>query len=441
MLAVFGKYARVHHRIVRSRSSKERDTYMNPKEFCSTSIDHHPISFALTTNAQPIPTSPHFPVLECFDLQNPAVTTICLNRPTYLHALSTAMCSTLYFRFSNARDHHLKLILLTSTTPTRAFCAGGDIRTMCLHAESHRHFLVDQFFRLEYSLFSLLGSFNEPQLVALLDGVVMGGGVGLSIHAPFRVATEHSIFAMPEVNIGLHPDAGASYFLPRLSSGLGLYLALTGARLNSDQLVSANIATHFVPSAAIPDLLTSLQQTNHQFKHDIETILGTFSRPHAPPTQRMQSLLDAVQELFTLPSVSEIIENLKRVAACQSHRFSHFAKDALQMMLAACPMSMAVAYEALKRGAAKSLDDCLKMEFRLTARLIRRSDFTSGVRALLIEKHRNPVWSPSSVSGITSGEVEKMFEPLENDVQVPELVFSHRKHGETSRNQLRSARL
>lgn len=286
-----------------------------------------------------------------------------------------------------------------------------------------------------------MASLHEPQLVALLDGVVMGGGAGLSIHAPFRVATEHSVFAMPEVNLGFHPDAGASYFLPRLSPGLGLYLALTGARLKGDQLVSAGIATHFVPSSAIPHLLKSLRQTKRQSEHHIETILETFCKLHTPPTKRMQFLLDAARQLFTLPSVSDIIENLKRIRTSPHHPFSHFAADVLQMMLVACPISVAVAFEALKRGAEMSLDDCLKMEFRLTARLIRRNDFVKGVRAVLIEKHRNAVWSPHSVSDVWDGDVKKMFEPLEKDTHVPELDLSHHLHGETARLQSRLARI
>ncbi|CAN8071793.1 unnamed protein product [Agarophyton chilense] len=380
------------------------------------------VTLALTTSGLPIIPSIYSPILEQSSLDNKSVRTLCLNRPNSLHALDTTMCETLYSRILQIAHSETKCVILKSTTPSRAFCAGGDVRKMCILAEKQQYEMMHEFLRIESRLVSLLGM-GTSDVVSILDGVVMGGGAGLCVHGRFRVATENTVFAMPEVAIGFHPDVGASHFLSRLSPGLGTYLALTGASLKGEQVLSAGIATHFVPHNSIDGFLEAIQGCRIRSRRDIENLLHRFCRNRSPLTEDTQ-FLSSMAALFNLPSIEDVIKRLKEESSLVDSIHASFAADSLRTIQNRCPMSLKVAFESLKRGLSMELDDCLKMEFRLSIRLSRRADFARGVRAVLVSKSNRAQWSPAKLSDISDEDVSKLFRPLA-DIMLPDLDLSH----------------
>lgn len=359
-----------------------------------------------------------------------------LNRPRSLHSLTLDMCAALYNRIRHV-EHKTKVtcVVLRSTGPTgRAFCAGGDVRT--LHAmtkESGDYEAIDTFFRTEYRLNSFLASLRRAAVVAIIDGVVMGGGVGLSAHGRWRVATENSMFAMPECMIGLHPDVGASKVLSGLQyPGLGAYLALTGARLIGRQLVATGIATHFVQSHNLPSLLDALTRGNLQNAAEIASQLEAYGDEKGSAQSALPSGLNVMKKCFTRESVKEVMQTLTEIATTADEDDAKFAKEALRMIRAGSPTSVKVAWAMLHRAKSLTVDECLKMEFRLTARLVRRDDLYAGVQSALITKDRNPKWKPASLDEISDDDVINMFKPLKDDIGIGELELDHLEESEDS---------
>ncbi|KAI0557255.1 3-hydroxyisobutyryl-CoA hydrolase [Gracilaria domingensis] len=328
------------------------------------------VTHALTRCGQLISPCVYSSILEQSPLHNKSVTTLCVNRPEALHALNAAMCETLYARIHQLRLSETRCVILKSTSPSRAFCAGGDIRRLCVLAEKREYDLIAEFFKSEYRLNSLLGCIQTPDIVSILDGIVMGGGLGLSVHGRFRVATENTVFAMPEAAIGFHPDVGASHFLSRLIPGLGLYITLTGAQLRGKQVLHAGIATHYVPQKSIFSLLESFHETRIRSKDDIESLLRRFCKTEVPSTENAW-LFSTVKELFGLPSVEDIVHKLRETSLEADSRHGTFATNCLQAIQRQSPMSLKISFESLKRGSRMELDGCIKMEFRLSIRLTR----------------------------------------------------------------------
>lgn len=286
---------------------------------------------------------------------------------------------------------------------------------------------TDLFFRTEYLLNSFLGSMKRAAVVSILDGIVMGGGVGLSIHGRWRVATENSVFAMPECSIGLHPDIGASFPLSRIATpGLGAFLALTGGRLRGRQLVDAGIATHFVHSSELKGVVADL--TNSDILNDsaIRDILDKHQALTEPIDCEDVAGLDIMKNCFTRKSLKEVLSSLEEVSREGNNNNSQFAINALKMLKAGSPFCVNVAWNALDKGkVAESLDECLRRDFRLIARLTRRSDFHVGVRSALITKDRNPIWQPALLDEVSVDDISNMFKPLAEDLHIDELSLDH----------------
>lgn len=363
------------------------------------------------------------PVLETSVLPHSTTRTIILNRPKALHALNKTMFAALTARFLRFQQTgQVQCIIIRSQgTPGRAFCAGGDVKTIYNYGDDSKANEFDELFRTEYTMNSLLGQSSAKPTVSIWDGIVMGGGVGLSIHGKYRIATENTVFAMPECAIGLHPDIGASYFLPRLPSGVGYYMGLTGARLKGEDVVHVGLATHFVPSHSIESLIDRLECAQFDQETTIETILNEFAVAVQPKALPGESV---IRQCFTRPSVEEILSSLDEVIRDGSKDDASIAGESLEAMKAGCPMSLKLAFESLTRGQKQSLDECLVMDFRLTARCIRRKDFYSGVRSALITKDRNPSWEPSDLSLVTVADVTQFFAPLDSDLHIAELQLS-----------------
>uniref|UniRef100_A0AAX7THL1 3-hydroxyisobutyryl-CoA hydrolase n=1 Tax=Astatotilapia calliptera TaxID=8154 RepID=A0AAX7THL1_ASTCA len=327
---------------------------------------------------------------------------ITMNRPKVLNALNLTMIRQIYPQLKKWESDNETDIVIIKGAGDKAFCAGGDIRAVT-EAGKVGDSLAQDFFREEYILNNAIGSYRKPY-IALIDGITMGGGVGLSVHGLFRVATEKTLFAMPETAIGLFPDVGGGYFLPRLQGKLGLFLALTGFRLKGRDVQRAGVATHFVESKKIPDLQKELVDLKSPSAEDVSRVLDSYQ--NYQPFIYFQSLvlLNPVR-LFSASSVEGIVKNLKTDG-------SEFAKKQTETLSKMSPTSLKITLKQLQAGAALSLQDVLVMEYRLSQACMRGCDFYEGVRAVLVDKDQNPKWNPSTLEEVSNQMVEQCFSSL-----------------------------
>ncbi|XP_013116224.1 3-hydroxyisobutyryl-CoA hydrolase, mitochondrial isoform X2 [Stomoxys calcitrans] len=321
---------------------------------------------------------------------------IILNRPKALNAINLEMVRKIFKHLKKCEK--TKSLMIIKGTGDKAFCAGGDVRAVVEAGPTEES---KSFFREEYTTNALIGNYKIPY-IALIDGITMGGGVGLSVHGKYRVATERTLFAMPETAIGLFPDVGGSYFLPRLQGKLGLYLGLTGFRLKGEDVLKAGIATHYCDSSKLSELESAL--LNCPDADEVPDILTKFNMPSAKPFV-LEPKMDQINKCFSGESVEEILENLKNDG-------SEWATKTLQTMAKMSPTSMKVTFRQLELGAKLSLPQCLNMEYRIVLRHLENSDFKEGVRALLIDKDQKPQWNPSTVEAVTEERVQSFFAKL-----------------------------
>ncbi len=339
-----------------------------------------------------------------------------LNRPEALHALTEPMCTAMLAALSDwARDPGIHMVLIDHAEGTRGFCAGGDIRMLAASgrgdgAEARR------FFAAEYRLNTAIHNFPKPFL-ALMDGVTMGGGVGLSVHGSHRVATERTVFAMPETGIGLFPDVGGGWFLPRLRGELGTWLALTGARLKGSDVAAAGIATHVLPSELVPNLRRQVLEAD--YSAGAAELLGEILRRagHAVPPGSFEPHMPAINRCFSQPRVEDILAALEAEG-------TDWAAEQAAALAAKSPRTLKVALRQLREGAAfETFEDNMRNEYRIGARLVCSHDFQEGVRAVIIDRDNAPNWSPPDLAGVDEAMVDAVFAPLPDG---EELVFGPR---------------
>ncbi len=324
-----------------------------------------------------------------------ALGTIVLDRPKALNALSLAMVDALSEQLRVWRNDVNVQRVLVKAVAGRAFCAGGDIRTACETARQSGIAEATRFLRSEYQLNWRIADFPKPY-IALLDGITMGGGVGISVHGSCRVATENTRFAMPETGIGFFTDIGGSYFLPRLPRHAGIYLGLTGATIGPGDCMALGLATHYMPSARVGQLETELQQPGI----DVAQCLRSFE--DEPPEAALSEHFDRIDDLFEPTSVADIIDRLRQDR-------SSFAEETLELLSSRSPLSVHVVLEQLRRGRDLDLKSCLQMEFRMVHRFFEKSDFFEGVRAALIDRDRNPRWAHRSLEEVRREEIDWYF--------------------------------
>ena len=269
--------------------------------------------------------------------------------------------------------------------------------------QAGRHAEALQFWRDEYPLNVAIKNYRKPY-VALIDGLVMGGGVGVSVHGSHRVAGDRFSFAMPEVGIGFFPDVGATWFLPRMPGELGTYCGLTGERFNSADACAAGIATHRIPSARFPALLDGLTGTV-----SVDALLAAFAEPagEGPIVARRA----AIDRLFAGNSVEGILAALDREAASGSAD-AEWAKKTAATMRTKSPLSLKLALAQVRRGKTYDFETCMRAEFRIVSRVIHGSDFYEGVRAVIVDKDNAPRWRPATLAEVSEAEVERHFAPL-----------------------------
>ncbi|MDO9490024.1 MAG: enoyl-CoA hydratase/isomerase family protein [Sphingomonadaceae bacterium] len=319
---------------------------------------------------------------------------ITLNRPQALNALNRAMCLAIHAQLDAWRDDLAVEVVAIQGSGDRAFCAGGDVVGL-YHAGKSGSADWEGFFHDEYRMNHAIATYPKPY-VALIDGITMGGGVGLSIHAPYRIATERTLFAMPETGIGLIPDVGGTHALPRLPGELGAYLGLTGARLKGADSVYAEIATHFCLSENIAELIEALAAGG-----DIQALLGDFDTdPGDAPIAAHRAAIDTY---FDGSSVEAIIASLD-----EGNDWAQAQAATLRRM---SPTSCKLTLRALREGATMDIAGALRTEYRIVCAIKHGSDFFEGVRAQLIDKDRSPKWVPASLAEVGDAEVQRYFEP------------------------------
>jgi len=332
---------------------------------------------------------------------------ITLNRPAALHALTTHMCANMIQALLAWRDDpSIHAILLDHAPGTRGFCAGGDIR-MIADSGAGDGAEARRFFHTEYRLNHLLFHYPKP-VVALIDGVTMGGGVGISMPARFRIATENTTYAMPETGIGLFPDVGGGWYLPRKPGAIGMWLALTGARLKAADCLIAGIATHYMPteilSAARAQIAGAAQ--THDAEKALASGLDALSESAGKPKELTDDNIARINRIFTLDSVEAIFTALEADG-------SDWADAQLATLRTKSPQTLKVTFRQLREGAKMpSFTDEMRSEYRIASRVSSRHDFQEGVRAVVIDKDNKPAWNPATLEAVTNATLDEIFAPL-----------------------------
>jgi enoyl-CoA hydratase len=335
---------------------------------------------------------------------------VTLNRPHALNAVSLDMVRALARQLAEWESDGAVTRVIVTANGRRAFSAGGDLRALYDLGRAGRYEEALVYFREEYALNARIKRYRKPY-VALIDGIVMGGGVGISVHGSHRVAGDKFAFAMPEVGIGFFPDIGATWFLPRLPGALGTYCALTGERLAAEDGVAAGIATHRVASARFPDLIEALCGAVA-----VDAILGAFAQPAAAgPVAGRGPTID---HLFRPDRVEDILAALDAEGATNGDEAA-FASAAAALIRTKSPTSLKLTREQMRRGAALEFTDCMRTEFRIVSRIVHGHDLYEGIRAVIIDKDQAPRWQPPTLAEVSVAEVKRHFAPLADELELP----------------------
>ncbi|HEY0044404.1 MAG TPA: enoyl-CoA hydratase/isomerase family protein [Allosphingosinicella sp.] len=326
-----------------------------------------------------------------------------LARPKSLHALTKDMCSAMIAALLEWREDPAVEAMILDHAEGRGFCAGGDVvmlaRSGAIDGKDAR-----AFFHEEYRLNHLLFSYVKPT-IAFMDGIVMGGGVGISQPCKYRVATENTRFAMPETAIGLFPDVGGGWYLSRLPGRVGQYLALTGARLDGAECHHLGLATHYLSSLALDDVKAQI------LKHPqrIAEILDSAATP--PPEPKIAAHREEIDRLFAADDYEDVLEALADAG-------TPWAEEQLHILHSKSPQACKVSLRMLYDGSLMSdFADEMRQEYAVATRVVQRHDFVEGVRALLIDKDNQPHWNPATPEAVTQHAIDTIFAPLPDDEQ------------------------
>jgi len=326
-----------------------------------------------------------------------------LNRPKAIHALTLNMCEIMLEALIGWRDDPAVRLVLIDHAEGRGFCAGGDIRAIWESGRTDGSYARHFFFE-EYRLNHLLFTYAKP-IVAIMDGITMGGGVGISQPARYRVATERTMFAMPETGIGLFPDVGGGWYLSRLPGRAGEYLALTGARLNGAECKALGLATHYVPSEAIEDLKAKILAA----PQDVDTLLDQASA--VPPEAPIVAQADTIDRLFASDRYEDILAALRTDG-------SEWATKQIAILATKSPQTCKVSLRQLAEGREYvDFADEMRSEYRIACHVCQRNDFIEGVRALIVDKDNQPKWDPATPEEVSDHLIDRIFAPLDPDAE------------------------
>lgn len=325
---------------------------------------------------------------------------VTLNRPKALNAMTYDMFATLDKAYREwADDPHIYGVLMKSGGG-RAFCSGGDIRALYEWQRDGRIDTILKLYGTEYQHNWTLERFTKPH-VALIDGIVMGGGVGVSLYGTHRVAGENYAFAMPEVGIGFFPDVGATYFLSRLKGKIGLYLALTGRVIDRADAYYLGLVTHCIDSGRYTEIEDGLSEAE-----PVDTLL---SEMHVEPGRsELAEMQEDIDRFFSGKSVEAVVETLRG----EQGKLASWANAAADEIEKKSPTGLKVAFEQMRRGPKLELDTALQLEFAVARRFIEGRELYEGIRAAIIDKDQNPQWSPPGLNDVTDEMVQQYFAPL-----------------------------
>ena len=331
---------------------------------------------------------------------------ITINRPQALNALTPAVILPIYEKLLLwLKTPDIKAVVIAGAGE-KAFCAGGDLRYAYDVRHDHKNYIHD-FFAAEYKLNHLVYHYPKPY-IALLDGITMGGGVGISIYGSHRIATERFHFAMPETTIGLFPDAGASFFLPRCPGQTGIYLGLTGIQIKAADAFRLKFINHYVRAERIPELIEQLVTINFSDNpgDDITNLLQRFNSD--PGDAELEKHRPHIDLCFGHQLVEKIIGELNQ------HN-TPWCQETLAILASKSPTSLKVTLKALRHGALVDFDQCIKTDFRLLRHFAANHDFYEGIRALIIDKDKKPQWHPAKLEDVSLEAVENYFAPFSSD--------------------------
>lgn len=324
-----------------------------------------------------------------------------LNRPKAIHALNTDMCRAMVEALAEWRDDTRVEAVLIDHAEGRGFCAGGDIR-MIAESGAGDGAAARDFFRTEYQLNHALFTYAKP-VVAFMDGITMGGGVGISMPARFRVATENTRFAMPETGIGLFPDVGGGWYLSRLPGHMGEFIALTGHRLNGGECLALRLATHFLPAERLKEAKRRIAET----PAEVAAILDSLAAP--PPEAPILAHAEAIDRLFAGKTVQEIVAALEEDGG-------DWARTQRDVLATKSPQACRVSLHLVRQGRfMPSFEDEMRQEYAVATRVVQRPDFAEGVRAVIVDKDNAPRWQPATLDGVTDHVIDQIFAPLPAD--------------------------
>ena len=356
------------------------------------------------------------------------VRTIELNRPKKLNSLNGSMARKILPRLREWEKSDMANVILISGAGPKAFCAGGDVAELALQNKegpAGQKKSAD-YFALEYQLDHLIATYSKPY-IAIMDGITMGGGVGLSVHAPFRIATEKTVFAMPETTIGFFPDVGGSFFLSRLDGEIGTYLSLTSERLHGVQAYYAGIATHYVDSSVLAQMTTRLselvfkdhatlserlQLINNTISEFTSTLPSPDSYEAAKNGNLTGELRKAIDACFRFDSIEEILEALRiRVENQKSEKIRDWAQATQKTIAQRSPTSLRVTLKQLREGKKWNISETFVREHKIATEFMAHPDFVEGVSARLINRPpTKPEWKPASLREVSRADVDRFFQ-------------------------------
>ena len=333
---------------------------------------------------------------------------ITLNRPKALNSLTHNMAVAIHRQLDAWKITPSVQAVVVVGAGDKAFCAGGDVVKVTQSYKAGTGEWRD-FFHDEYLMNIAIHEFPKPY-ISLVDGIAMGGGVGVSIPGDFWVASEKTLFAMPETGLGLFPDVGGGWFLPRLPGETGMYLALTGARIKAPDLYALGIATHHIASDQMDAVVDALAGATIKDNRDVADVLNRFHKDPEPAP--LAQYFDRIDGAFVGVRVDEIIHQLE-LEECE------WSQKQFKILCSKSPTSLKLTLAQLRRGAVlESFRDNMRMEFRMVNRVMEGSDFYEGVRSILIDKDNAPVWNPNSLDRVSNEAIEAYFEPLENELAI-----------------------
>ncbi|WP_375664669.1 enoyl-CoA hydratase/isomerase family protein [Bartonella sp. CL162QHHD] len=323
-----------------------------------------------------------------------------LTRPSALNALNQRMVSALKKALRIwETDDNVSCVLIEGEG--RAFCAGGDVVEIYHMGKS---VAACQYFRDEYSLNAYIKHFSKPY-IAFLNGIWMGGGVGISLYGSHRIVTENTVFAMPEGAIGFFPDVGASFFLPSLPNHFGIYLALTGARIKWGDCLNLGLATHAVAETEFDMIRKAVIEQG-------DPTLALNERAITKDYETSHEIRCIINSCFSAHSLEECLELLHK----KSNEDVLFAKECYDILQSRSPTSLKVIWKQMKQNSSQTLEDCMKIENRIAHHMIHSHDFYEGIRAMLIDKDKRPQWQPDKLSNVTDEMVDSYFQPVEQEL-------------------------